>query len=104
MIAVLDEKRYGYLPEVPTGSESLAGFAPKATLTGMFGPAGMAHENVARLNAELIKAVNEPDVRSMLEANGFDVVGSSPEEFSALIKSNIEQWSGVVRARNIHAD
>lgn len=104
VIAVLDEKRYAYLPEVPTGSESLAGFAPKATLTGMFGPAGMAHETVVRLNTELIRAVTQPDVRSLLEANAFDVVGSSPEEFSALIRSNIEQWSAVVRARNIRAD
>jgi len=104
VLAVLDEKRYPYLPEVPTGGESLAGFAPKATLTGMFGPAGMANETVARLNAELVKAVKANDVRPMLEANGFDVVGSSPEEFSALIKSNIEQWSVVVRARNIQAD
>ncbi len=104
VLAVLDEKRYAQLPDIPTGSESLPGFAPKATLTGMFGPAGMAHEIVSRLNAELVKAVREPDIRSTLEANAFDVVGSTPEEFSALIRSNIEQWSGVVRARHIHAD
>ena len=104
VLAVLDEKRYASLPDVPTGGESLPGFAPKATLTGMFGPAGMAREVISRLNAELVKAVREPEVRSTLEANAFDVVGSTPDEFSALIKGNIEQWSGVVRARNIHAD
>lgn len=104
VIAILDDRRYPDLPDVPTGIESFPGFEAKASWTGMFGPAGLPAEIVARLHAELRKALGDPDVRRRLEANGFEVIGSSPAEFRTLLDSDIALWSRIARARNINVE
>ena len=104
VIAILDDRRYPDLPDVPTGIESFPGFEAKASWTGMFGPAGLPDEIVARLYAELRKALGDRDVRKRLEANGFEIIGSSPAEFRALLDSDIALWSRIARARNIKVD
>jgi tripartite-type tricarboxylate transporter receptor subunit TctC len=104
VIAILDDRRYADLPDVPTGIESFPGFEAKASWVGMFGPAGLPVEVVARLNAELRKALVDPDVRKRLETNGFEIIGSSPAEFRALLDSDLVLWSRIARARNVQVD
>lgn len=104
VLAVFDDVRYGELPDVPTGGESLAGFAPKASWTGVFGPRGLPTPVVARLNAELLKVINVPEVRSLLEANGSQVLGTPPEDLRKFISNDIDLWTRVVQARKIRAD
>ena len=70
----------------------------------MFGPAGLPADIVARLYAELRKALGDPDVRKRLEANGFEIIGSTPAEFRALLDSDLALWSRIAGARNIKVD
>jgi tripartite-type tricarboxylate transporter receptor subunit TctC len=104
VIAIIDDRRYPDLPDVPTGIESFPGFDAKASWVGVFGPAGLPAEIVTRLNAELRKALTDPDVRRRLEANGFEIIGSSPGEFRTLIESDVALWSRIGSSRNIKGD
>lgn len=71
---------------------------------GFMGPAGLPRELVTRLNAELNKALKQPDIAERLNGQLFDVRGGTPEEFAALVKADIAKWSKVVRDGNIKPD
>lgn len=71
---------------------------------GFMGPAGTPREIVTRLNAELNRVVKLPDVAERLGAQLFDVRTGTPEEFAALIKSDVAKWAKVVRDGNIKPD
>jgi tripartite-type tricarboxylate transporter receptor subunit TctC len=101
VLAVTGDKRSSALPEVPTIAESgLPGFRA-ATWFGVLAPAGTPKEIVARLNAELAKALASPELIDHLRTEGADVVGGSPEQFGAFLKSEVERWGPVVRAAGI---
>jgi len=63
-----------------------------------------AREIVARLHDEIVRALRAPEVMQRLAADGAEPVGSSPEEFAAFIKSEIDKWAKVARAAGIHAE
>lgn len=71
---------------------------------GFMGPAGLPRELVTRLNAELNKALKQPDIAERLNGQLFDVRGGTPEEFAALVKADIAKWSKVVRDGDIKPD
>jgi tripartite-type tricarboxylate transporter receptor subunit TctC len=52
---------------------------------------------VARLNREILEALQQPDVRARLAASGLEPIGSSPEEFAAFIKTELARWAQVAR-------
>ena len=88
-LAVTTAKRSSIAPDVPTLAESgLPGFEV-GSWQGVFAPAGTPPAIVKRLNAEIVKALNLPDVREKLGALGAEIVADSPEEFSALVKSEV---------------
>ena len=60
-----------------------------------------AADVVARLNDAMVKALRSPDVRERMNQIGFDVVASSPEEFGAFMKAEVERWTRVVGKGNI---
>jgi tripartite-type tricarboxylate transporter receptor subunit TctC len=70
----------------------------------MLVPAGASGEIVARLNAEAKKALADPEVRGKLAGQGFDVVGSGPEEFLAFARAESDKWAKVIRDYNIRVD
>src|SRR2546427_4038890 len=76
-LAIGAARRIPQLPDTPTVAEPLPGLAAPAWV-GMLAPAGTPKEIVARLNAEATKALADPGVRGKLDAQGFDVVGSTP--------------------------
>lgn len=100
-LAVTSVKRIASAPELPTIMESgVSGY----DVTGWFGllaPARTPRNVVALLNSEVNKAIKVQDVRDRLSTEGLEPLGSSPEEFAALIKSEIEKWSRVVRSAGI---
>ncbi len=104
IIAIIDDRRYPDLPDIPTGMESYPGFDAKASWVGIFAPAGLPSAIEARLHAEIVKALGNADVRKRLQANGFEIIGSSPAEFRSVIASDIALWSKVAQARHISAD
>ena len=95
--------RLSFLPDVPPANETLAGFEV-VNWYGMVLPAGTSPEVIRRLHTEVVKAMNVPDIREKLIAQGTDPVGSTPEEFGAFMKSETAKWARVIKAANIRAD
>ena len=102
-LAVGAARRIAQLPDTPTVAETLPGFAAQSWV-GMLVPAGTSMEIVARLNAEVKKALADPQVRGKLDAQGFDVVGSTPAEFLAFARAESEKWAKVIRDYNIRVE
>lgn len=106
-IAVTSARRHPLLPEVPTIAESgvpgLAGFEA-SSWQGLFAPAATPREVVARLNAEVVKALESPDIKEFFGSQGFIVGGSTPEQFKALIEAEVPKWGRVIRAANVKVD
>lgn len=92
------------LPDVPTTAE--AGF-PEATFLpwyGLVAPAATPRPVIRRLSDEILAALKEPEVIARLDKMGTQITPASAEDFDALIKSEQERWSRVIRERNIRAD
>ena len=103
-LAVTTAKRSAVAPDVPTLAESgLPGFEV-GSWQGVFAPAGTPPEIVRRLNVEIVKALNLPDVREKLSGMGAEIVADSPEEFSALVKSEVVKWADVVKKSGARVD
>ena len=74
------------------------------TVTYSVDPAGMSKELVARLNAEAIKALNAPDVRDKLVAQGLIPAPMAPEQLAQFIREDYERWARVIKAANVKLD
>ncbi|MBC7778960.1 MAG: tripartite tricarboxylate transporter substrate binding protein [Proteobacteria bacterium] len=103
-LGVTSAKRMSSLPDMPTVAETgVAGF----DIGGWFGfsvPAGTPEPIVNQLNGEFRKAMADPGVRQKLQAQGMELTESSPTEFAAFIRSEIERWAKVVRATGARVD
>ena len=103
-LGVTSLKRSQAVPEVPPIAEAgLPGYE-FVTWHGMLAPAGTPRAVVALLNDRLGKAMAAADLSRMLEEKGFEIIASSPEEFSNHLKRELEKWGRVVRERNLRAD
>ena len=103
-IAVAANKRLAQLPNVPTMAEAGLAEVEVSSWNGLFAPAKTPPEIVARLHAETAKALASPEVREKLLAQGAEPIGSSPEEFRAYIRAEIDKWGKVVRASGLRID
>ena len=106
-LAVTSAKRSPYVPEVPTMDESgVHGYneAGSDLWFGIVGPAGIPRPIVARLNEKLIEALRAPDMRQRIRVQAFDLWTSTPEEFSAVLKSDHAKWGKIVRAAGARID
>jgi tripartite-type tricarboxylate transporter receptor subunit TctC len=103
LLAVSSEKRAPQVPDVPTLIES--GFAGLKILNwvSLMAPAGTPKPIVDRIAAEVTRAVKAPDAVKLLEANGIDPVGSTPEAFAALIATDIPLWAEAVKLAGLQA-
>ena len=100
-LAVTTSKRSQVLPDLPTVSESGVAEYEDSTWFGMLAPAGTPAAIVAKLNAEIVKAVRSPEIVERLTPDGGEPVGSSPERFASHIASEIARWRKVVKAAGI---
>jgi len=100
-IGFVEAKRQASVPEIPTIGESLSGYVMPVSWLGFFAPAGLPEPILKRLNAEIVKAVQSPDVRAKLEGAGMPVVGTSAEEFARMVKDDIETFRRIVTAAGI---
>jgi len=101
LIGVSTQKRLSQFPEVPTISESgLPGFAFNSWFA-ILAPAGTPKNIIARLNAEVLKALADADVRHKLEDLGFAVRGSSPEELGAMTRDQLAKYARVMKEMGI---
>jgi tripartite-type tricarboxylate transporter receptor subunit TctC len=102
-LAIGSARRIEQLPDTPTVTETLPGFAAQSWV-GLLVPAGVAKETVARYNAEAKKALADPEVRGKLAAQGFEIVGSGPDEFLAFARAESDKWAKVIRDYNIRVE
>jgi tripartite-type tricarboxylate transporter receptor subunit TctC len=101
ILAVLEPHRYAKLPKVPSMSEIVPAFRKPSSWFGFFGPAKMPPEIVARINAEMRKGINAPEVRAKLETSDFAIIDGTPEEFAALLKDGIDRYGAIIKAAGI---
>ncbi|MGH8723344.1 MAG: Bug family tripartite tricarboxylate transporter substrate binding protein [Burkholderiales bacterium] len=102
-IAVTTPKRLAASPDVPAMAEALPGFEVVGWY-GVIGPANMPQALVRRLHDELVKALNQPDVRSRIEGDGSEPVGSSPEEFRRFMRADMDKWAKLVKESGAKLD
>ncbi|MFM9885000.1 MAG: Bug family tripartite tricarboxylate transporter substrate binding protein [Burkholderiales bacterium] len=101
-LSVMETRRARNAPEIPTMAESgLPEFVVPDTWIGMLGPAGLPRAIVDRINAELVKAVNVPDVRAKLEGAGYEISTMGPDELADSVGKSINVYRRVVTAAGI---
>ncbi len=100
-LAVTAARRASSLPDVPTIDESGVKGYDVSTWYGIFAPARTPRDVVARLNAEIGKALADPETRSKLEGQGFEVQASTPEALAELVRRDVAKWRDVVKQANI---
>ena len=99
-LAVTAQKRMEDFPDVPTMKE--AGADVDAIIwTGVFAPKATPPEIAKKLEAEFMKIAKLPDVAARLKAIGVEAVGTSTDEFTKIIQSDIIRWGGLVKSANI---
>ena len=103
VLAVLETVRFSAHPEYPSISDELPAFRMPPTWNGIVGPAGMPEPAVARLNAELVKALNLPEVKSKLEDYGYRAVGGTPEEFGRRMSGDIAFYGPIFKSVGVMA-
>ena len=103
-IAVTSLKRVDDLPQVPTIAESGYKGFEAVTWFGVLGPANLPKDVVARVNAEMIKALQSPDLLKKLSGQGADVASSTPEQFGKLIQDDIARWGKIVKESGAKID
>jgi tripartite-type tricarboxylate transporter receptor subunit TctC len=102
-LAVLGGKRSPLLPDVPTVSETVPGYE----LTNWFGmtvPAATPRDVINKVYADVSKVLQQADFREKIAGMGADVVGSTPDQFGAFMKSESAKWGKVIRDANIKAE
>ena len=103
-LAVTSAKRFPSAPQVPTVAESgLPGYEAVAWY-GVFAPDGTPREVVARLNADIVKIVNAPDVRELFLKQGAESYSTSPDEFAKVVARDVAKWAKVVKASGAKPD
>jgi len=100
-LAVTTAKRSPVLPDVPTIAEAGVKGAESALWVAMWGPAGMSPELVNKINADARKALADPGVKSKLHSLGNDTMDMSPQEFSKLVRSEMEDYARVLKAAGV---
>jgi len=100
-LGVTSTRRVKGFDDIPTVSESGVPGYNVVSWQGIFAPAGTPREIVQRLNAELVKIINLPEVRERLESLGMEPAGTSPEEFAAFQKAEVAKWAKVIKDGNI---
>ena len=103
-LAVTSPTRIATLPQVPTLAESKFAAAEVSSWYGVLAPAGTPEAILARLNAEVVKALQSPEVRESLTGEGGEVLGGTPIEFAAFLMVEQAKWARVVKDSGVKVD
>lgn len=96
VLGVVNEKRVAALPDSPTIGETIKGFG-STPWYGLFAPAGTPKAVVAQLQAAIAKVLDAPDTKEKLATVGCEPFKSTPEQFAALVKSDLPKWARIVK-------
>ncbi len=102
-LGITSPRRSPLTPDIPTVAETLPGYQA-SIWNGVLTTAGTPRPIIARLNAELVKALNSPEVSTKLTGMGVEIDPSTPEEFGAFISAEIAKWARVIRESNIKVE
>jgi tripartite-type tricarboxylate transporter receptor subunit TctC len=102
-IAVTTPRRLPSNPELPAMAEALPGFEVVGWY-GVIGPANLPPPLLTRLHEELIRILKQPDVKSRIESDGSEPVGSSPEEFRRFMRADMDKWAKLVKESGAKLD
>ena len=103
-LAIASAKRSPRVPDLPTMSEAgVPGFQASSWFA-VFVPANTPRPIVSKLNADIVRVVQAPELRDRLTGLGFEVVGGKPEELSAFLKAEITKWTKVIRDSGAKVD
>jgi tripartite-type tricarboxylate transporter receptor subunit TctC len=102
-IAVTTEKRAPVLPDVPTVGETVPGYTI-TTWYGAVAPAKVPRDIVVRLNQEMLRALQLPDIKERMASLGADIVGSSLDATAKFFASEVAKYTQVAKDANIRAD
>ncbi len=101
ILGAAGEKRSAAMPDLPTVAEAgVPGFSTIAWF-GLFGPAKMAPELVAKINADVYQVISSPAVQKYFEQNSFERINVTPAQFVTLIRHDSDHWGALVRSLNI---
>lgn len=103
-LAVTSSKRAANFPDMPTMSEAGVPGYEASTWGGCFAPAGTPANVIAKLNAELNKALSAPDVRARAATLDIEIVGGTPQRFGDYVKAEMAKWIKVAKVVGIQAD
>lgn len=104
VLGVTGTARIKQMPQVPTVAEQgFKGFEAYSWI-GVFGPAGMPQETVARLHDALAGSIRQPKVVEALSAQGFEIAVGTPTELGNLVRHEHDKWQAVARKANIQFD
>ena len=100
-LGVTSSRRSSVVPEVPTIAEAGVPGYSATSWAAVYTPAGVPRAILAKLNADVVKAVNAPDMRERLAADGAEPASSTPKELGELVRTEIAKWAKVLKAANI---
>jgi tripartite-type tricarboxylate transporter receptor subunit TctC len=100
-LAVSTAKRNAQLPDVPTTGEAGIQGADAPLWFGLWGPGGMPADLVTKINADVRKALADPAVKERLTASGNDTMDMSPQEFAKLVRTEMSEYSRVLKAAGV---
>lgn len=104
MLGMAGNRRTPLLPDVPTIAEAaLPGFALD-NWNGFLAPAGTPRPVIDRLNAEIVKALRDPEVRDRLVPQGIEIIPSTPEEFQEALKTHMTKWARIIKSAGIRLE
>ncbi|MGE5525426.1 MAG: tripartite tricarboxylate transporter substrate-binding protein, partial [Rhodospirillaceae bacterium] len=99
-VAITSGKRLATMHDVPTIAETLPGYQAEA-FQGMMAPAGVPRPVLEKISAEVARIVRTPDITERFNLDGAVPVGSTPKEFDAFLRSEMQKWGKVIRDANI---
>ena len=103
-LATTGAKRTPAAPDIPTVAEAGVPGYEVSTFYGVSAPAKTPRPIIDRLHAEIVRALNAPDLRERLQGLGADPVGNTPEQYTEFMKNEIAKWAKVIKAAGIKGE
>jgi len=102
-LAILSPQRAPESPELPTVAESVPGVSA-LSLVGIVAPAATPKDLVGKISADFARQIKTSDLTERMKQQGMEPIGSTPEQFDALIRSEMEKWAKVVKQSGAKVD
>jgi tripartite-type tricarboxylate transporter receptor subunit TctC len=103
-LAVLSPKRFSAAPDVPSAPESGLPGIESNVWFGLFAPAGTPKAIVAKINRDVVAALNLPETREALLLQGAEAAPMTPDEFAVFLKKEIDKWGKVIKDAGIRSE